>query len=155
MPSPRTTRAALATLALTACATVTTSENDIPRTFDPQGMATFEVPLASPEFSPVHVPEDYYYSLPVRPIYRGYPVYHPDHEPEGYRDMLLAAEPEIVFDATTLKTQEDWIAAGAEVFRAPISYNGPIVSRDDVADPQWYEDVGAGITPDGIFPYAR
>jgi len=155
IPASRTIRAALGTLAITACATVATNEFDVPRTFDPQGMATFELPLAVPEFSPVHVSEDYYYSLPVRPIYRSYPVYHPEYEPAGYREMLLAAEPEIVFDATTLETQEDWIAAGAEVFRAPISYNGPIVLPRDVSDPQWYADVGAGTTPDGIFPYAR
>jgi hypothetical protein len=141
---------------LAACATLSAGfEPRIPRTFDPAGIASFEMPLAVPEYSPVHVSEDYYYSLPIRPIYRSYPIYHPDREPLGYRAMLLEAEPEIAFDETALRTHEDWIAAGGVVFRAPIGYDGPFVSPADVDDPRWYERIGAGITGEGVFPYAR
>jgi hypothetical protein len=45
----------------------------IPKTWDDQAMATLEVPLANPIGSPKHVAADYYYRIPVRPIYRSYP----------------------------------------------------------------------------------
>jgi hypothetical protein len=53
------------------------------------------------------------------PIYRGYPVYLPEREPSGYIETLRQKEPELVFDPAKLRTQEDWIRAGAIVFRAP------------------------------------
>ena len=49
----------------------------IPKTWDDQAMATLEVPLADASASPVPVSADYYYRIPVRPIYKTYPVYHP------------------------------------------------------------------------------
>ena len=52
------------------------------------------------------------------PIYRGYPVYTPGREPAGYMESLKLKEPEIVFDPAKLRTQKDWIRAGAIVFRA-------------------------------------
>jgi hypothetical protein len=41
---------------------------------DDQAMATLEVPLADPIGSPKHVSADYYYRIPVRPIYKQYPI---------------------------------------------------------------------------------
>ena len=55
----------------------------IPRTWDDEEIARHEVPLARPEASPKHVSSDYYYRIPVRPIYRSYPVYAYGHEPSG------------------------------------------------------------------------
>jgi hypothetical protein len=43
----------------------------IPRTWDDQEIARHEVPLADPTGSPKHVSSDYYYRIPVRPIYKG------------------------------------------------------------------------------------
>ena len=57
-----------------------------------------------------------YYKLKVRPIYRTYPVYAAGREPAGYFESLLQKEPEIVFDASKLRTKEDWIRAGQLVF---------------------------------------
>ena len=51
-------------------------------------MATLEVPLADPVGSPKQVSADYYYRIPVRPIYKEYPIYAPGHEPPGYLDWL-------------------------------------------------------------------
>ena len=62
----------------------TTWKPEIPRVWDEDALPSIELPLPHAEFSPVHVPGDYYYAIPVRPIYKSYPVYHPDHEPEGY-----------------------------------------------------------------------
>ena len=53
----------------------------IPRTWDDAEIARHEIPLADTAGSPKHVSADYYYKIPVRPIYKGYPVYAPGHEP--------------------------------------------------------------------------
>jgi len=42
---------------------------EIPRTWDDAAIATLEVPLANPIGSPRHVTADYYYKIPVQPIY--------------------------------------------------------------------------------------
>ena len=70
----------------------------IPKVWDDEVMAKLEVPLAVPGASPKHVPAEFYYRIPVRPIYRTYPVYHPSKEPPGYLDMLRAKEPEVLWD---------------------------------------------------------
>lgn len=156
MPDPsRTCAVAAAVLVATGGALPALSQPDVPRTWTEQELHDFELPLASPEFSPEHVSEAYYYSLSVRPVYRSYPIYHPDHEPAGYRETLLEAEPEVVFDAAALRTDEDWIEAGALVFHQPINYNGPFISSDDVQDPAWYEALDLKLTAEGVFPYAR
>ena len=56
--------------------------------------------------------------MPARTIYRSYPVYHPNREPAGYMDWLNKQEPQIAFDATSLKSAQDWIKAGEVVFNA-------------------------------------
>jgi hypothetical protein len=37
-------------------------------------------------------------------------------------DWLAQQEPELAFDASTLETDRDWIAAGETVFEAPIGF---------------------------------
>jgi hypothetical protein len=101
----------------------------IPRFWSEELLHEYELPLATPERSPRHVPTEYYEALPERPLYRSYPVYHPDREPAGYFEKLTAAEPEIAFDVRALKTEADWIEAGRLVFEMPIDFNGPIVGR--------------------------
>ena len=64
------------------------SPPSIPKIWDEEALATLEVPLPNPEFSPKAVPGDYYYRIPVRRIYKGYPVYIPGKEPPGYLDWL-------------------------------------------------------------------
>ena len=60
----------------------------IPRTWDDQAVRSLQVPLAVAEASPVHVSSNYYYGIPVRPIFKSYAVYHPSKEPPGYIDWL-------------------------------------------------------------------
>ena len=127
---------------------------EIPRTWEWKQVSGFELPLASAAHSPEHIPEDYYYQLPVRPIYKSYPIYHPDREPVGYAGWLGRQAPEVLFDASELVNESGWIAAGALVFSAPIGYNGPVSSRH-VEDRAWYTEVGVPLTTDGIMPYAR
>ena len=159
MPRPESTSALLGRLTFATLAALCASslgaqsfEPQVPRTWDPEQMETFELPLASPEHSPRHVSAEYYESLPVREVYRSYPVYHPEREPEGYWEQLQLEEPKVVFDATRLESKEDWIEAGALVFDAPISYDGPIVSADEARDPDWFDRLEIPLTADGIAP---
>src|SRR6185369_13270508 len=71
---------------------------DIPRTWDDDAMAKLEVPLANPIGSPKHASSDYYYRIPVAPIYKNYPVYVPGREPAGYFEWLTQQAPEVVWD---------------------------------------------------------
>jgi hypothetical protein len=106
----------------------------IPKTWDDQAMATLEVPLADATASPVPVSADYYYRIPVRPIYKTYPVYHPSKEPPGYFERLKTVAPQIVrIDSSTVRTGNDWIRAGEIVFDTPTDYDisgSPVQFRD-------------------------
>ena len=130
----------------------------IPNTWDDAAMATLEVPLANPIGSPKHVSADYYYKIPVRPIYKSYPIYAPGHEPPGYMDWLKQQEPVILWgDAghrPRLQTEADWIKAGEIVFDAPVAYNN-LVRVTEVHDPGWYAKTGTPIPNDGTMPLAR
>jgi hypothetical protein len=75
----QTASAALAvTLLLPHAATLSESPQankfTIPKTWDDAAMADLEVPLANPIGSPKQISADYYYRIPVRPIYKQYPV---------------------------------------------------------------------------------
>src|ERR1044072_255345 len=82
----------------------------VPSTWTDSAVAALEVPLAN--ISPIHISEQAYYEMPTRTIYRSYPVYHPNREPAGYMEWLSKQEPQVAFDAGSLKTPQDWITAG-------------------------------------------
>jgi hypothetical protein len=129
----------------------------IPRTWDEEALARLEVPLPNPEFSPRAVPVDYYYRIPVRPIYRGYPVYAPGKEPPGYFDRLTEREPEVIWDDAAgsrprLDTEADWLRAGETVFDAAIFYDG-VATAADARNPEWHAQVQPPISNDGILPF--
>jgi hypothetical protein len=132
---------------------------DIPKTWDDQAVATLEVPLAEPSASAKHVSADYYYRIRVRPIYKGYPVYAPGHEPPGYMDWLKEQEPAVLWDdgphRPALESQADWIKAGEIVFDAPISFGEEEVGNSiaDVRDPAMYQKIGVPVTKDGVMPF--
>lgn len=134
--------------------------SSVPRVWDDQAIATLEVPLANPVGSPKHISSEFYYRIPVRPIYKTYPVYAPGREPAGYMEWLKQREPEIVWDDAghkpRLRTQSDWIVAGEAVFDAPIYYTDHrVVSFADVGNPEWYQKTGAPVSKDGTLPYIR
>ena len=95
----------------------------IPKTWDTEAINSLQLPLADPKISAKLISSSYYYSMPVRPIYKSYDVYRPDREPRGYMDQLKQKEPEIVFDASKLKSEADWTKAGEMVFDAPIEFD--------------------------------
>src|ERR1051325_9285072 len=114
----------------------------IPKVWDDRELASFELPLAQPETSSKHVASDYYYQIPVRPIYKSYPIYAPGKEPPGYFERLKQQEPEMAFDAARLKTEDDWVKAGEIVFDAPIAYDF-LINTSYVRDRAWYQQTGA------------
>jgi hypothetical protein len=127
----------------------------IPRTWDEKALARMELPIASLEGAhKTYVSADYYYRIPVRPIYKTYPVYAPGREPSGYKAWLKQQKPEIVFDPATLNTPADWVKAGKLVFHSPIAYD-VLVSEEDVVDPRWHESIRPPVTKDGILPFIR
>lgn len=128
---------------------------EIPKTWVDSEIADLEVPLSNPASSPKHVSADYYYRIPVRPIYKSYPIYAPGKEPPGYLERLSKLEPQITFDASKLRTEQDWIKAGEIVFDAPIQFvsSGMLVSA--VRDLAWYQKNRVPITRSGIFPNMR
>src|SRR4026207_1530106 len=85
---------------------------DIPKSWIDDEIAALEIPLSDPASSPRHILAEYYYRIPVRPIYKSYPVYAPGREPSGYIEQLTRQEPEVIFDNLKLKTRQDWIKAG-------------------------------------------
>lgn len=144
------------TLALVASLPAQSQLPLIPRAWDDAEVARFELPLATPDKSPRYLSAEEYYKYSVRPIYRGYPVYLPGKEPEGYIESLKKRDPEIVFDPAKLNTESDWIRAGEFVFEAPLRFR-PLDSPDALAlrDPQYYKDLKLKLTRNGIYPYAQ
>jgi hypothetical protein len=132
----------------------------VPRVWDDDAIATLELPLADPVGSPKHISSDYYYRIPVRPIYKSYPVYAPGHEPPHYMELLKQQAPEVLWDESAhkpnLRSKEDWIAAGRIVFNTPIYFTTHrIASMEDVRDPKWYQTTGVPVAKDGIVPFVR
>ncbi len=151
----------VALIAVTNSGSLTAQQSDtpvfrpeIPRVWQSQELERLELPLSQPAYSPRAVPEEYYYRIPVLPIYKSYPVYAPGRAPSGYMERLKQLKPEVVFDARKLITKEDWIRAGEAVFDAASDYEIN-VSSEEVADPAWYAATGIPVAKDGTIPWVR
>lgn len=127
---------------------------EVPKTWEAGDIASVEIPLADARYSPTHISADYYYRIPVRRVYKSYPVYAPGKEPPGYLEWLKQKEPEVVFHPDRLKTEAEWVKAGELVFDAPIAYD-IITTIPQVRDNAWYEKTGTPVTREGIMPFAR
>jgi hypothetical protein len=96
----------------------------IPKTWDARALTDLQLPLVDANRSPMDIPVDDYYRIPVRPVYKTYPKYEPDREPTGYQEWLRRQEPVVLWDdganRPKLVTERDWIAAGEMIFNAPI-----------------------------------
>jgi hypothetical protein len=128
---------------------------DIPRAWEQSAVETLELPLAQPEFSPVHIDEATYYRIPERVIYKSYPVYAPGRVPQRYDEWLKTVEPEVAFDPSRLTTQEQWIAAGEIVFNAPTSLHPVFFTAENLHDPDFFRRAGMPVAKDGTIPFAR
>src|SRR5262249_26931677 len=93
--------------------------------------------------------------VPVKPIYKSYPVYAPGREPAGYLEWLEQLEPVILWDdrghAPPLRTDAEWIQAGEIVFDAAPGTNR-FFRIEDVRNPTWYLKTGARASKDGVLP---
>ena len=127
----------------------------VPRVWTDQAIQVLQIPLADAAASPRHISADYYYRMSVRPIYRSYPVYHPDKEPRGYLDRLKRQEPEITFDASKLKTEADWIKAGELVFDEPIEFESGGGLASEIRTRAWFDQNKVPVTSEGIMPFMR
>jgi hypothetical protein len=132
----------------------------VPRTWDDAAISKLEIPLANPIGSPKHINAEYYYKIPVRPIYKQYPVYAPGREPAGYMDWLKQQEPVTLWNDAGVKpklaTEADWLKAGEMVLDAPILYsieNKGGFQMEDVRNPAWYQKSRMPLTSDGILPF--
>src|SRR5262245_780225 len=98
---------AMATMKIIASAQMVQNvqPRELPKTWDVQAIASIEVPLANPKYSPTHISADYYYAIPARRVYKSYPVYAPGKEPANYLEWLRNQEPKIAFDPTQLKSE--------------------------------------------------
>jgi hypothetical protein len=134
----------------------------VPRTWDEGALHDVELPLVRPETSAQHIRSEFYYRIPIRPIYRTYAIYAPGHEPPGYMEFLKQREPEILWDydlagnrlhAPPLRTRQDWIRAGEMVFDAPISEDEFEVEA--LRNTQTYRAAGMPVAKDGTMPFQR
>ena len=130
------------------------AQPQIPKTWDARELASFELPLVHADRSAQHAAPDYYYRLAVRPIYKSYPIYAPGREPAGYLEWLAQQEPELAFDASRLRSDADWLAAGETVFEAPLGY-GATFKVATLRDRGWYEQNQIPVTKDGVMPFSR
>jgi hypothetical protein len=144
------------------CAQTAPFHAAVPRTWDDEAMAALEVPLANPIGSPKQVQAEYYYKIPVRKIYKQYPVYAPGREPAGYMSWLKKQEPVVLWDDAgqkpPLKTEADWIKAGETVFSAPIfseAGDDGVIALADLRNIDWYEKGGVPLTKDGVVPFVH
>lgn len=106
---------------------------DIPKAWDEEALQAMTTPLAGLKTPIKYAPADWYYRIPERVIYRGYPVYVPNKEPRDYLNFLNAQEPEIVFDTAKMSTESDWLRAGESVFASGEAFD--LLTADDLHDP--------------------
>jgi hypothetical protein len=70
-------------------------------------------------------------------------------------DLLKKQEPEIVFDASKLNTEKDWIKAGEMVFDSPVEFVSSGTLFSEVRGRAWFSKNRVPITQDGVFPFMR
>jgi mono/diheme cytochrome c family protein len=86
-----------------------------PKIWDAEQLADWATPLAGLGLPPTYASEAEYYAAPVDNL-RTYPVYHPRHEPPGYREELVRRGPQPLIEPGKLRTQAEWVEAGRRVF---------------------------------------
>ena len=111
----------LASLACLHVVTLAQSPTKVPRIWDDRELTDWATPVAALNLRPAHYSSADYYSAPAENL-RTYPIYHPDSEPAGYWEELQKKKPEPLVDVTSIRTRDDWIAAGERAFREVDNY---------------------------------
>jgi hypothetical protein len=129
----------------------------VPKLWDAKQLATWAVPIAGVNATPVFYSEEEYYAAPVDNL-RTYPVYHPDREPKGYQEWLKQQGTQPLIEPEKIKTEQDWIEAGRRVFD---ELDFPLVRSNDprvlayMRDREAIKRDGLKITREGIIPSLR
>ena len=129
--------------------------NAIPKTWDSEAINSFQLPLADSHISTKLISSSYYYSIPVRPIYKSYAVYRPDREPRGYMDQLKRRAPQVIFDSSKLRSTTDWTKAGEMVFDAPIEFVSDGTLYSEIRGMDWFVKNKVPVTSAGVMPFMR
>jgi len=132
-----------------------TDKSVIPKTWDTLAIDSLQMQLADPKVSTKLISSSYYYSIPVRPIYKSYDVYRPDHEPRGYMDQLKRKEPQVIFDSSKLKSEADWTKSGEMVFDAPIDFVADGILYSEIRGMDWFVKNKVPVTSEGVMPFMR
>jgi len=111
----------------------------VPKIWDESELATWATPIAGLGKPPGFFSEKEYYAAPVDNL-RTYPVYHPDREPPGYRNWLLAQGPQPLIEPEKLETHADWIKAGKRVFE---ELDTAVMRSDDSAVIEHFSNAAA------------
>lgn len=110
------THALALSIAVGVYAIITAQVTTAPRIWDDAALADWATPVAGLNVRPSHYSSAEYYAAPVDNL-QTYPVYHPDKEPPGYWESLQKMTPRPLVDASAIRSQQDWIAAGSRAFR--------------------------------------
>ena len=123
----------------------------VPQSWVQREVDTFRLPLAGLGAPPKEISEKEYYALPEVNL-KTYPVYAPDKEPPNYLDWLKNQDPQPLVDASKLKTQADWIAAGREMFygRELPRFTGSEDNLQIIRDPRFLAAYKLQTTKDGV-----
>lgn len=123
----------------------------VPKVWRDSDLVGYRLPLAGLGKPPQLISEHEYYALPEANV-KTYPVYTPDKEPPGYIDWLKAQEPQPLVDVSKLHTEQDWIAAGKEVFygRELPRYTGSEDNLQLIRNPKILEAYRLQTTSDGV-----
>ncbi len=123
----------------------------IPKSWQDADLVSYRVPLAGLGTPPKLISESNYYALPEVNV-KTYPVYTPGKEPAGYLDWLKQQAPQPLVDPDRLKTPQDWIAAGREVFygRELPRYTGSEDNLQLIRNPQVLAAYRLQTTEDGV-----
>ena len=101
---------------LLAGSIVVLSQTHVPKIWDDAALADWATPIAALGVRPGHFTSAEYYKVPADNL-RTYPVYLPGREPAGYWQWLQQQKPAPMVDASSIRTKEDWVAAGERAFR--------------------------------------
>ena len=132
-----------------------TAAKAIPKTWDDEALNSLQLPLADPRVSTKFITSSYYYSIPVRPIYKSYEVYRPDREPRGYMAQLKRKTPQVIFDPSKLESEADWTKAGEMVFDAPIEFVADGTLYSEIRGMDWFVKNKVPVTGEGVMPFMR
>jgi hypothetical protein len=146
---------ALISIICFASYTVKHLSEEIPKTWDEEKLYSSLLPLVDTSIKVKPVPEEYYYRIPERVIYKTYPMYMPGREPKDYFEWLRKQDPIVMFNPASLKTEEDWIKAGETIFDMPTGFipiDSAFISSLPSLAKNWNK-IGTPVIKEGIIPF--